>query len=170
MIKKLRIKFVCVIMVIVMVLLGAILGVVIYFTGQNMEIQSINMMRTIAAAPFQQGSLGKPSKDEVRLPFFTVQISSRGDLIAASGGYFDLTDREYLQEIINAALLSDQETGELGEHDLRYLKSVSPRGFTKNSSCSVSTTWTPGNVSSSPVSAPASATAWCSVRGCSRAR
>lgn len=130
MIKKLRIKFICVIMVIVMVLLGAILGVVIYFTGQNMEIQSINMMRSIAAAPFQQGSLGKPSKDEVRLPFFTVQISSRGDLIAASGGYFDLTDREYLQEIINAALLSEQETGELAEHDLRYLKSVSLLGFT----------------------------------------
>lgn len=130
MIKKLRIKFVCVIMVIVMLMLGGILGVVIHFTGQNMEMQSISMMHTIATAPFQQGSLGKPSNDEVRLPFFTVQISSRGDLIAASGGYFDLTDREYLQEIINAALLSDQETGELSEHDLRYLKSVSPRGFT----------------------------------------
>ena len=130
MIKKLRIKFVCVIMVIVMVLLGSILGVVIHFTGQNMEMQSINMMRTIATTPFQQGSLGKPSNDEVRLPFFIVQISSRGDLIAASGGYFDLTDREYLQEIINAALLSERETGELEEHDLRYLKSVSPRGYT----------------------------------------
>ena len=130
MIKKLRIKFVCVIMVIVMVLLGSILGVVIHFTGQNMEMQSINMMRTIATTPFQQGSLGKPSNDEVRLPFFIVQISSRGELIAASGGYFDLTDRQYLQEIINAALLSKRETGELYEHNLRYLKSVSPRGYT----------------------------------------
>ncbi len=130
MIKKLRIKFVCVIMVIVMLMLGGILGVVIHFTGQNMEMQSINMMRTIAAAPFQQGSLGKPSNDEVRLPFFTVQISSRGELITASGGYFDLSNREYLQEIINDALLSRRETGELEEHDLRYLKSVSPRGFT----------------------------------------
>ncbi|MBQ8621796.1 MAG: HAMP domain-containing histidine kinase [Oscillospiraceae bacterium] len=130
MIKKLRIKFVCVIMVIVMLMLGGILGVVIHFTGQNMEMQSINMMRTIATTPFQQGSLGKPSNDEVRLPFFTVQISSRGELITASGGYFDLTDREYIQQIVNAALTSDQETGELDEHDLRYLKSASPVGFT----------------------------------------
>lgn len=130
MIKRLRIKFVCVVMAIVMLMLGVILGVVIYFTGANMEMQSVSMMRTIAASPFQQGSLGKPSNDEVRLPFFTVQISSRGELITASGGYFDLTDREYLQEIINAALLSDQETGELDEHDLRYLKSASPIGFT----------------------------------------
>lgn len=129
MIRKLRIKFVCVIMVIVMLMLGGILGVVIHFTGQSMEMQSISMMRTIAASPFQQGSLGKPS-EEVRLPFFTVQISSRGDLITASGGYFDLTDREYIQEIVNAALLSDRETGELDEHDLRYLKSASPIGFT----------------------------------------
>ena len=130
MIRKLRIKFICVIMVIVMVLLGSILGVVIHFTGQNMQMQSISMMRTIAAAPFQQGIPGKPYDDQVRLPFFTVQISSRGELIAASGGYFDLTDREYLQKIVNSALRSDREIGELDEHDLRFLKSASPRGFT----------------------------------------
>jgi len=129
-IKELRTKFILVIMAIVMVLLGVILGVVIHFTAENMKTQSISMMRTIADRPFQQGSLGKPSNDEVRLPFFTVQISSRGDLIAASGGYFDLTDREYIQEIVNAALLSDRETGELDAHDLRYLKSASPMGFT----------------------------------------
>ena len=130
MIKKLRIKFVSVIMAIVMVLLGCILGVVIHFTGQSMELQSISMMRTIAAAPFQQGIPGKPVDDEMRLPFFTVQLSSRGELIAAAGGYFDLTDREYLQEIIQTVLLSDRETGRLEAHDLRYLKTVSPRGFT----------------------------------------
>ena len=130
MIRKLRIKFVCIVMAIAMLMVGGILGVVIHFTGTSMEMQSISMMRTIATAPFQQGMPGKPMDDEVRLPFFTVQISSRGELITAGGGYFDLTDREYLQEIVNSALLSDQETGELEDHDLRYLKSVSPRGFT----------------------------------------
>ena len=130
MIKKLRIKFVLVIMSIVMVLLGCILGVVIFFTGQSMEMQSISMMRTIATSPFQQGLPGKNVYEEVRLPFFTVQISNRGELIAASGGYFDLSDKEYLQEIANAALTSERETGELENHDLRFLKSVSPRGIT----------------------------------------
>ena len=130
MIRKLRIKFICVIMAIVMVLLGGILGVVIHLTGKNMEMQSISMMRAIATGPLQQGIPGKPMDDEVRLPFFIVQISSRGELITAGGGYFDLSDREYLQEIINAALGSDLETGELEAHDLRYLKSVSPLGFT----------------------------------------
>ena len=130
MISKLRIKFICVIMAIVMVLLGSILGVVIHFTAQSMEMQSINMMRGIAGSPFQKGIPGKPMADEVRLPFFTVQISSKGELIAASGDYFDLSDKEYLQQIVDAVLLSDSETGKLPDHDLRYLKSGSPRRIT----------------------------------------
>ena len=130
MIRKLRIKFICVIMSIVMVLMGGILGVVIHFTGRNMEMQSINMLRAIAAAPFQKGLPGKPMEDEVRLPFFTVQVGSSGELIAASGDYFDLSDRAYLQQIVDAVLLSSQETGTLEAHDLRYLKSASPRGTT----------------------------------------
>ena len=129
MIQKLRLKFICVIMAIVMVLLGCILGVVIHFTAKSMEVQSISMMRAIAATPFRQGIPGKPMDDEVRLPFFTVQISSQGELIAANGGYFDLSDREYLQEIVNAALTLDRDTGELKAHNLRYLKSASPRGI-----------------------------------------
>lgn len=129
MIKRLRVKFVCVIMVIVMVLLAGILGVVIYFTAQNMEMQSLSMMRTIAANPLQQGIPGTPS-EEVRLPFIAVQLSTHGELVAASGGYFDLSDRAYLQQIVDAALASDSESGELDDHDLRYLKTVSRSGLT----------------------------------------
>lgn len=127
MIKRLRVKFVCVIMAIVMLMLGSILGVVIHFTAQSMEMQSINMMRTIAASPFQLGSLGKPSQ-EVRLPYFTVQLSNRGELLSADGGYFDLSDRAYLQQIVNAALDGERETGKLDAQDLRYLKTVTPAG------------------------------------------
>ena len=129
MIKKLRIKFICIVMAIAMLLVGGILGVVIHFTGATMEMQSVSMMRSIASNPFQQGALGKPEGDQVRLPFFMVQISSRGELVAAGGGYFDLSDREYLQEIVNLVLNTDEESGRLQEYDLRYLKSVSPRGL-----------------------------------------
>ena len=129
MIRKLRIKFVCIVMVIAMLMVSGILGVVIHFTGTSMEMQSVSMMRTIVASPFQQGNLGKPSNDEVRLPFFAVQVSNLGELITADGGYFDLSDREYLQQIVDLALNSDQESGELKEYDLRYLKAVSPMGI-----------------------------------------
>ena len=129
MIKKLRIKFVCIVMAIAMLMVGSILGVVIHFTGTNMQMQSVSMMRAIAANPFQQMNLGKPADDEVRLPFFTVQISNRGELITAGGGYFDLSDREYLQQIVNLALNADRESGLLKEYDLRYLKAISPMGI-----------------------------------------
>ena len=128
MIKKLRIKFVCIVMAISMLMVGGILGVVIYFTASNMELQSMTMMRTIGTAPFQMGAPGKPSNDEVRLPFFTVQIGSRGEQITSGGGYFDLSDREYIQQIVDLALDADQESGKLRDYNLRYLKTVSPRG------------------------------------------
>ena len=130
MIRRLRIKFICVIMAIVMVLLGCILGVVIHFTAKSMQMQSISMMQNLVAAPFQQGIPGKPMDDEVRLPFFSVQISNRGELIAAHGGYFDLSNKEYLQTIVNSALQSQKESGELKDHDLRYFKVTTPMGCT----------------------------------------
>ena len=129
MIKKLRIKFICIVMVIAMLMVGGILGVVIHFTATNMQMQSISMMRSIASKPFQQTPLGQPFEDEVRLPYFSVQISSRGELITTGGGYFDLTDREYIQQIVNLVLRSDEEMGELPEYDLRYLKAMSPMGL-----------------------------------------
>lgn len=128
MIKKLRIKFVCVVMLIVTIMLGVILGGVMRFTSSIMEIQSINIMRSIASAPVQLGNLGE-IPDEVRLPFFAVQVSPDGNLINATGGYYDLSDREFLQEIINAANASaDGETGELKEYNLRYCKVTSLTG------------------------------------------
>ena len=129
MIKKLRIKFVCIVMAITMTMVGGILGVVIHFTGTTMEMQSVSMMRSIAANPFQLGNPGKHQDDQVRLPYFTVQISSRGELITVGGGYFDLSDREYLQEIINLVLNTGEDSGQLKDYDLRYLKSVSPMGI-----------------------------------------
>ena len=47
MIKKLRVKFIVVIMSVVMVLLGCILGMVIQFTARRMEMESVSMMRCI---------------------------------------------------------------------------------------------------------------------------
>ena len=130
MIKKLRLKFIGIVMVIAVLMMGIVLGVVIYFTGQNMQMQSLSMMRTVASRPFQQNNLDRPNKNEVRLPFFTVQISARGEIIATGGGYFDLSDEEYIQNIINLALKSNKESGELSRYHLRYLKTSSPRGLT----------------------------------------
>ena len=130
MIRKLRIKFVCVVMAIATLMVGGILGIFIYFTLTGMEMQSMNMMVTISTGPFQKGYPGKPEGDEVRLPFFTVQIGSDGELMTVGGDYFDLSDHEYLQTIVDSALDSSEQSGELKEHNLRFLKHMTPKGQT----------------------------------------
>lgn len=127
MIKKLRFKFICENMVIVTVMLGVIFGMVLHFTGETLERQSISMMRSLASDPFRLGMLERMS-DVVRLPYFTVQVGPRGELTSAGGGYFDLSDREFLQEIVDAAYAEDGEIGLLEEYGLRFCKTMSVAG------------------------------------------
>ena len=131
MIRKLRIKFICVIMAIVMVLLGGILGVVFHFTQQSLEVQSISMMRAVASIPFEKGSPGKPPMEGNRPPAFVVQIGAQGEIIVVEdGGTFVLSDQDYLRQVIEHALASDREYGDLKEDGLRYLKARNPMGLT----------------------------------------
>lgn len=129
MIKKLRIKFVCIVMTIAALMVGGILGVFIYFTLTGMEMQSMNMMIAISSSPFHKGFPGKPKEDEVRLPFFTVQIGEDGVPVSTRGDYFDLSDQESLQEIVDLALSSKEKSGELKEHNLRFLIDKTPHGL-----------------------------------------
>ena len=131
MIRKLRIKFICVIMAIAMVLLGIIMGVVIHFTHRSMEQQSVSLMRSIASIPFEKGNPGTPPQDNERPPVFVVQIGEAGEIIVVEdGGSFAITDQLHLLQVINQALMSRQETGKLQEENLRYLKYRSPMGLT----------------------------------------
>ncbi len=129
MIKKLRIQFICAIMAIATVMLAVILGMVVRFTRENLEMQSISTMRTVASTPHHQGELRR-TKGDVRLPFFSVEIGKTGDLIGLDGGYFDLSNREDIQKIVAAAMESPEETGILRRYGLRFLKHQAPKGYT----------------------------------------
>ena len=129
MIRKLRIKFVCVVMTIVAVMLAGILGVVVHFTASSMRQQSINMMRAVAGTPLMKDGPGKISED-IRLPFFIVQIGHQGEFIAASSRHFDLSDEADILEIVRAALTSGEESGELEQYNLRFRTEQTPMGYT----------------------------------------
>ena len=49
MIRRLRLKFICVNMLIVTVMMGVILGLVYHFTQTGLETQSVSMLQSIAA-------------------------------------------------------------------------------------------------------------------------
>lgn len=124
MLKRLKIKFVIVIMTIVTILFGAIFGLVMHLTKQNIERESIQMMRTHALRPQQSVPFRKPDdiSDNIRLPFFTVNISENGEIRSFGGDYYDLSDEKMLAELVDIVYESSKPVGMLPEYDLRFLK------------------------------------------------
>ncbi len=123
MIRRLRIKFVCINMTIVTIMLCVIFGLVLRFTSADMEKESVAMMQSVAMDPLQLGVPGQ-SAPGVRLPYFTLQIGPGGELLSSGGGYYDLTDRALLEELV--ALSSLQRSGVLPDYGLRYVRVVTP--------------------------------------------
>ena len=127
MIRKLRLKFIAVIMALVVVMLGVIFGMVVHFTRLSLERESITMMQNIASMPLRQErpnrearELPKDRPENVRLPYFTVLLDENGEPSAFGGGYYDLSDEEFLREILDAALARGQHIGVLEEYGLRF--------------------------------------------------
>ena len=127
MIRKLQRKFVAIVMVLVTVMLWVIFGLVYNFTSSSLEAESISMMRSIAASPFRQGRPGEPAPN-LRLPFFTLEVGKNGDLLAAGGGYYDLSDQGFLLELVEASMNGSDDVGVLKEHGLRFCRMNTPRG------------------------------------------
>lgn len=129
MLKRLRIKFVCINMVIVTAMLCVIFGLVIHFTRSSLETQSVQMMQSIAEDPLSIGRPGE-SQEQILLPYFVVHISLHGDMTVISSSYFDLSDEELVRSIVRSAVASQKQIGILDEHSLRYYISSSLMGRT----------------------------------------
>ena len=127
MLKRLRLKFVCINMVTVAIMLCVILGTVIHFTRSNLESQSLQMLQSIAADPMQLGRPSRPN-DGTRLPYFALQVNPWGGVMGVSGGYYDLSDEEFLVKVLEHAMASEEGHGVLEEYGLRYYRSDSLRG------------------------------------------
>jgi len=128
--RKLRTKFVCINMAIVTLMLCVIFFLLFNSTKANLEQQSIQMMKAIAANTYIVDKPGSVLPDNIRLPYFTLYIDPFGRLIAADGGYFDLTDWNTLKTLSQLVLDSNKKTATLPEYSLRYLRVDSPFGQT----------------------------------------
>lgn len=125
MLKRLRIKFICINMLTVTVMLCVILGMVYYFTKQNLETGSLRMLQTLAEEPSRPGRPGQ-RHEEIHLPYFVLEISPDGAVIASGSGFYDLTDTEFLQEITMTVLNAGKHTGVIPEYRLRYRCAMTP--------------------------------------------
>ena len=114
-------------MVIVTAMLCLIFGMIYSFTKSGMETESISMMQAVAARPMQPGSPERPS-DEVRLPYFVLHVGRDGKPVAAGGGYYDLSDEQFLKSLADAAFAQKKQTGVIEEYNLRFCKVAAPMG------------------------------------------
>ena len=128
MIRTLRLKFICVTMVIVTVLLGVIFGLVIQRTAADLEENSIEFLRHAADGPDRPGPQGGPPS-KLQLPCFIVRVTPWGQSVERSDS-FDLSDEQMLTDIISEAMASETEVGELTEYSLRFCRLERPTGLT----------------------------------------
>ena len=74
MLKKLRIKFILINMLLVTVILSAVFGFVYHFTRVSLEDESVSMMQSIAEDPLYLMDIGEQG-GSVRLPYFILKIN-----------------------------------------------------------------------------------------------
>lgn len=119
--KKLKIKFIVIIMSILTIMLCVIMSMIWFFTKRNLEGDSIHMMQNIADKPFL---LPPPDElpDTMRLPYITLQLGQHEELLAAESGYYDLSDALFLEELIDAAFSTDDPVGLIRKYNLRFLR------------------------------------------------
>lgn len=118
MLKSLRIKFICIVMSVVTVMMGIIFGLIVVFTKKNIEDQSREMMQRIEDNLMNPlGGYG--NRGDVFQPYFVVSIDIFGMASLTRNGISGI-DEAYVNEVVNAALATGTDESVLKEYSLRY--------------------------------------------------
>lgn len=126
--KKLKIKFIAIIMSIMTIMLCIIMSMIWFFTKRNLESDSIHMMQNIADRPFLLHPPEGPSED-MRLPFIVLELGKHKELLTAQGGYYDLSDESFLDKLIDSAFSDEAPVGLIKDYRLRFLRMDTPAGY-----------------------------------------
>ena len=127
MLKRLRLKFICINMAIVTIMLSVILGTVIHFTQANLESQSIDMMHRVVTELGPPKRPGVP-KPQIQLPYFILRPDGNGRFTTVNNSHYDLSDEDFLKTLFEIATASDKPVGVIPEYNLRFCRDNSPRG------------------------------------------
>ena len=121
MIRRLKIKFVCINMLIVTVMLGIIFGLVLNITRHNFEIQGNTVIQALHDDSMRMGR-------DNRVPHFKVLVDHTGQMHVVSNTFFQRTADGDLLEIAQSVYEGRQPRGILAEHDLRFSRRAVPQG------------------------------------------
>lgn len=126
MIRKLRIKFICMTMVLVTVLLTAMMGMQYRSTKVSLEESSLRVLQasTLGAMPNPRPGMAP----EGMMPCFMLMKTQWGDLLVSGSEFYDLSDTEMLLEIYTEAENSGLSYGEINGYNLRFLRDENMMG------------------------------------------
>lgn len=115
MLKKLRLKFVLVNMIIVTVMLCVILSLAIQHTGAGLKQESEEVLRMLAHGVTDQGNA------DVRVPYFVIEVGLDGKATITGSTHYDLNDGAFVQGVLKEVYKQDELSGVLEKYDLRYM-------------------------------------------------
>lgn len=123
MLKKLRIRFIVIMMFIVTMMLIIIFGLVLNLTSRRLRDENIRMMSMMLSAPARGPRPDDHPEDgkNIRLPFFRLELDEAGNILNKSGDYYDLTDEESLSDLAVLAMKSEKKVGTLSQYSLRFM-------------------------------------------------
>lgn len=116
MLNKLRLKFVAMNMAIIAAMLLAIFGLIYSSTHTQMQIMADNAMQTLTQ--------GANTGVDAQLPYFTVDVYLNGRISVSgiSSGAYELSDRAFIEGLIQKVFTADGMEGELENYELRYCR------------------------------------------------
>ncbi len=121
MLKQLRLKFICITMAIVTVMLCVIFGLVLRFTHEGIVQASIRSIDLI-----EKGPNGPP--DLLKLPHFTISENPDGTLTVKGSALAQQYEEEDIRYFWSTAQAAERRQGILKEYALRFSPSREPRG------------------------------------------
>lgn len=115
MLKKLRLKFVLTNIAIVTAMLLVIFGLFFHFTKEDLRRQGQSALQILS-----KSSQSLRPDNRVQLPYFVIQINTRGEILVSGNTHYDLADEDFLQELIQTVYTSKSSSGYIKKYGLLY--------------------------------------------------
>ena len=128
MIKKLRVRFICVTMLIVTVVIVLALGILTEYMQKSLVRDQYAMLHRIAEDPGMEVRPSITTSKNFHLPCFILEYTTDGRLDARGDSSFDLTNEAELKELYELGCGAEETEGVLKDRGLRYVRMETPRG------------------------------------------
>ena len=128
MIKKLRVRFICVTMLIVTVVIVLALGILTEYMQKSLVRDQYAMLHRIAEDPGMKVRPSITTSKNFHLPCFILEYTTDGRLDARGDSSFDLTNEAELKELYELGCGAEETEGVLEDRGLRYVRMETPRG------------------------------------------